>query len=203
MVNTAATSASDRILEAAKRVFLLKGMAGARMQDIADEAGMNKAMLHYYFRNKEKLFDVIFREASSQFFPRIQSILDSELSLEEKIRKFCSEYIDLCLKNPYLPLFLLNEVNSKPEGFIKKLWKNKDSPFSQFSKAIAAASPGLHIQPGQAAHIFINMLSMCIFPCIARPIWMAANDMDESQFMRFMEQRKTEVPRFIIASITK
>ena len=79
------TTTEGKILAAARKVFIAKGMAGARMQDIADEAGINKALLHYYFRSKEKLFETIFKELSLQFLPRINSLFESELSLFEKI----------------------------------------------------------------------------------------------------------------------
>src|SRR5271156_3051845 len=103
--------AEQRILAAAKKVFLLKGMDGARMQDIADEAGINKALLHYYFRSKEKLFEVIFREAMDQLFPRIIGILNADKPLFDKIESFCGEYVGMLLNNPYLPMFVMNEVN--------------------------------------------------------------------------------------------
>ena len=98
----------ERILISAKKVFLLKGMAGARMQDIADEAGINKAMLHYYFQNKEKLFEVIFQESLSMFFPKITGIINADESLFGKIENFCKVYIEQMQKNAYLPLFVLN-----------------------------------------------------------------------------------------------
>ena len=95
-------------------------MAGARMQDIADEAGINKAMLHYYFRSKEKLFEKIFTELSQHFFPRLVKIFESDESLFRKIELFVAEYIDQMRRTPYLPIFVLNEVNRQPETFIKK-----------------------------------------------------------------------------------
>src|SRR4249920_2351657 len=99
-------STEEKILSAAKKVFISRGMAGARMQDIADEAGINKAMLHYYFKNKEKLFEVIFMEAAAQLFPRINEIFFSDYSLFEKIERFCEEYMAVVMENPYLPLFV-------------------------------------------------------------------------------------------------
>ena len=113
-------STQAKILSAAKQVFLLKGMAGARMQDIADEAGINKALLHYYFRSKEKLFETIFSEALNQFFPKIAHIIESDITLFQKIESFCSEYITTMQQNAYLPLFVLNEVNKQPEYFKEK-----------------------------------------------------------------------------------
>src|SRR5690349_8196144 len=101
----------QKILEAAKKVFHQKGLAGARMQDIADEAGINKALLHYYFRNKDMLFEMIFKDAAANLFPKVASIISEDLPLFEKIRKFTKEYLEVVIQNPYLPLFVLNEIN--------------------------------------------------------------------------------------------
>src|SRR5436309_11093265 len=97
-------SAEEKIIAAARKVFLSKGMDGARMQDIADEAGINKALLHYYFRSKDKLFEHIFMEVVAAFLPRIFAILESEATLFEKIEQFCSEYIGQEIKTPYVPI---------------------------------------------------------------------------------------------------
>ncbi len=196
-------TAHERILIAAKKVFFLKGMAGARMQDIADEAGINKALLHYYFRNKEKLFELIFKEASNQFFPKIADIIDSDIPLFEKIESFCSEYIDMMQQNAYLPLFVLNEVNKQPHRFRERFWKNREFLFSKFVGQIEMEIKNRKIKPVSPAHLFINMISMCIFPFIAKPMMMMSSGMDELQFRDFMDQRKTEIPKFIIESIKR
>src|SRR5690348_15318513 len=114
-------STEDKILAAAKKIFLKKGMAGARMQDIADEAGINKAMLHYYFRSKDKLFEQIFTEVASHFLPKIIAILASERTVFEKIETFCTEYISQVMQTPYVPIFILNEINRQPQAFLKKV----------------------------------------------------------------------------------
>ncbi len=121
-------STEEKILAAAKKVFIAKGMAGARMQDIADEAGINKALLHYYFRSKEKLFEMIFMEAAQKLFPKINFIFESDVSLFEKIENFCEEYITIMSENPYLPLFVLNEISRDPEIFMKKIWGKHNIP---------------------------------------------------------------------------
>jgi len=196
-------SAQERILTAAKKVFLVKGMAGARMQDIADEAGINKALLHYYFRNKEKLFETIFKEASGQFFPKITDIIDSDIPLFQKIERFCREYINMMQQNAYLPLFVLNEVTKEPKRFKEKILKNRELPFSKFVVQIEAEIKKKKIKPVNPGQLFLNMISLCIFPFIAKPMWMLASGIDEIHFNFFMEQRKTEVPKLIIESIKK
>src|SRR3954468_17116383 len=105
-----------------------KGIDGARMQDIADKAGINKALLHYYFRSKEKLFEMIFIEEARKFMPKVTSIMVSELTLFEKVEKFVGEYIDTLLQNPLLPIFILNEIKQNPKKSHKKdLWQSTPS----------------------------------------------------------------------------
>jgi AcrR family transcriptional regulator len=178
-------------------------MAGARMQDIADEAGINKALLHYYFKSKEKLFEMIFKEASSAFFPKLTGIIESDQSLSEKIEHFCSAYIDMLLQNPFLPLFILNEAAKQPEHFRKKFWKNREQVFENFVTQLAADMQKKKIKSVNPAHLFMNMISMCIFPFIAKPMWMMSTGMSETGFNAFILERKKIIPKLINDSIKK
>ena len=98
----------EKIFEAATEVFIEKGMDGARMQDIATHAGINKALLHYYFRTKDQLFNVVFEMISRKILKKFAPVFDKNLTLEEKIRFFFREHITFLQKNPKLPAFLLN-----------------------------------------------------------------------------------------------
>lgn len=102
-------------------------MAGTRMQEIADEANINKAMLHYYFRNKQQLFEAVFMQAFQKLAPQLNLIFASEVSIFEKIRKFTSSYIDFIVTNPYLPAFIIYELNNNPE-FVIKFMSHEDKP---------------------------------------------------------------------------
>ncbi len=197
-------STEERILAAAKKIFVQKGMAGARMQDIADEAGINKAMLHYYFRNKEKLFEVIFMEAAAKLFPKINQIFSSDLPLFGKIENFCSEYIDVMIENPYLPLFVLNEINQDPAHFFEKLWVIKTRPDpSKFLAQIEKEVKKGTIKRVSPLNLLLNLISMSIFPFVGKPMIQLTLGLDELQFRLVMEQRKKEIPEFIINSIKK
>ncbi len=198
------TDTRNKILAAARNVFLVKGMAGARMQDIADEAGMNKALLHYYFSSKEKLFEVIFLEEAGKFFPRINMIFESSLPLVEKIEKFVVEYIDEVQQNPYLPMFILNQINQDSDKFLGKILGRRNQPnpehfLAQIEKEVKRGN----IRPVNPVQLLINILSMCIFPFIAKPMIRKKIGLDEQQFHLLMEQRKKEVPQFIINAIKK
>lgn len=194
----------EKILEAAKKVFVQQGMAGARMQDIADEAGINKALLHYYFRSKEQLFEVIFKEAAARLFPTINQIFTSDASLFEKIENFCEEYISVIIENPYLPLFVLNEINRDPRFFFSKVWTGKTRPqpeklIEQIEKEIKKGT----IKRISPLQLLMNLISMAVFPFVGKPMFMANLGLDELQFRAVMEQRKKEIPRFIIEAIKK
>lgn len=192
------------ILNAAKKVFVRKGMAGARMQDIADEAGINKALLHYYFRNKEKLFEMIFLEAAEKLFPRINAIFNADQPLFEKIESFCEEYISIVSENPYLPLFVLNEINQDPEYFLQKVWSGKSKPNpAKFLEQIEREVRKGTIKKISPVHLLMNLISMTIFPFVAKPMFQKNLGLDELQFRAVMEQRKKEIPKFIIDAIKK
>lgn len=194
----------EQILAAAKKVFVRDGMTGARMQDIADEAGINKALLHYYFKNKEKLFEVIFIEASNRLFPKINEIFTAELPLFEKIERFCEEYITLVMENPYLPLFVLNEIHRDPDYFLGKVWKGKSTPNPQkFLAQIEVERVKGTIKDIHPLHLLMNMLSMTIFPFVAKPMIQKNMGLDEAHFKVAMEQRKKEIPKFIMDAIRK
>lgn len=197
-------STEEKIIAAARKVFLSKGLAGARMQDIADEAGINKALLHYYFRSKETLFEMIFMEAAQKLFPKINFIFESNMPLFDKIEHFADEYITVMVENPYLPSFVLNEINQDPFSFFKKLNEKFGFPDpSLFLKQIEKEIKKGTIKRINPVQLLMNMLSLCIFPFMARPLFQLRMRVGEAQFREFMEQRKKEVPRFIIDSIKR
>lgn len=193
----------EKILLAAQKVFICKGMAGARMQDIADQAGINKALLHYYFKNKEQLFENIFRRLTEGFWQQITSLFESDTPLFEKIETFCLMYINKVIENPYIPLFVLYEMNQRPTGLVKKIFRNK--PFNpgkliqQIEKEVKAGT----IRPIPPAQLIMNMLSLCVLPFIGKPMFMTVMKMDEKSFNELMLERRKSVSEFIINSIKK
>lgn len=196
-------STEQKILAAAKEVFIEKGMDGARMQDIADRAGMNKALLHYYFRSKEKLFEMVFVEQAAEFLPKVGDIMLTDTPLFSKIEQFVDVYITKLMQNPYLPLFILNELNRQPHTFILKIWGEKRPPVQMFvAQVMEEARKGI-IKPIDPRQLIVNMVSMCIFPFAGKPMIQWVTKMSEDDFKEFMEQRKTEVAKFIIDSIRK
>lgn len=191
------------IFEAAKKVFIKYGFDGARMQQIADEAGINKALLHYYFRNKEHLFDAIFEVSFKKFLPNISMIMMSEQPFEDKIRLFVSHYIDTLLQNPHLPVFVLHELKRKPERIVDIIKSSGIKPEITAMMLQQEIDEG-KIMPIPLPHLIVNMLGMCLFPFIGRPILEGfIFNGDAKAYDHFLEERKTMVADFIINSIRK
>jgi len=193
----------DIILEAAKKIFIEYGFDGARMQQIADEAGINKALLHYYFRSKEHLFDYIFDETFKSFFPNILVIMMSELPFEQKIRSFVSHYIDTLIQNPHLPVFVLHELQRKPERILNIMKSSGIQPKITAHMLQREIDEG-KIMPIPMPHLIVNMIGMCIFPFIGRPILEGfIFNGNAKAFDHFLIERKVAVADFIINSIRK
>lgn len=195
--------AEQKILAAARQVFFDKGMDGARMQDIADKAGINKAMLHYYFRSKEKLFETIFTESFNNFFPKLASVLESGKPIFKKIEIICIEYINQMQSMPYLPIFILHEINRQPETFLKKIWTDSRPPAKAFFNMIESAITNKEIKPIHPLQLLMNIVSLCIFPFAAKPLLQQTTGISKKQFDLLMEERKKIVPQLIIQSIKK
>lgn len=194
-------STEKKILNAAKNIFQSKGMDGARMQQIADKAGINKAMLHYYYRNKQLLFEAVFKNAFSLLAPQLNAILNDDSSIEEKIRNFTSNYISFILKHPYLPNFIIHELNRNP-NFILKLQETGSFPnLDKFKKQVEIEVTKGILKPIKGEQLFIHILSLNIFPFVAAPLIKAFVNADNKVYKQLMNDRKTEVSDFIINAI--
>lgn len=194
----------DRIFEAATLVFEEKGMAGARMQNIADRAGINKALLHYYFRTKDHLFDAVFVKLAQKMFMKFAPIFEEDLSLEDKIRFFFREHITFLQKNPKLPGFILNEINHNPQR-IKKLMKNID--FRNIWLTILDHHKDelykYNITEETIPQIMTTIASLSVFPFAARGIFEVVFSNIGVDFDKYIEERKVFAAEFVIKAITK
>ena len=191
----------EQILTAAQHVFQTKGMDGARMQEIADKASINKAMLHYYYRNKRLLFEAVFKKAFSLLAPQLNAILNDDSSLEEKIKNFTHDYISFILKHPYLPNFIIQELNRNPK-FIEKIKNNVAFPdISRFKEQVNREVENGTIRPITAEQLFINIVSLNIFPFVGSPLIKAFTNVDDKAYKVIFEARKKEVSDFIINAI--
>ena len=158
----------ERIKAAARKVFHQKGYAGTRTRDIAEEAGINHAMLNYYFRSKEKLFQMVMVETMTLFFQGVSAILNDEsTSLEEKIERVVANYIDLLLEEPELPTFMFNEVRTNPEPFIVHTPIRETLQDSVLARQYAEAVAQGQVREPNLFHTILNVISLVIFPFIS------------------------------------
>jgi TetR/AcrR family transcriptional regulator len=199
----------SRILDAAHTVFLRRGTAGARMTEIAREAGVNHALLHYYFRSKQRLAEAVFRRAIGQFFPLMIGILGSDAPIEEKVRRVAIAQIDLLLANRFLPGYLLAELNHYPERASQLLGMMAGtSPsnvrtrlFGTLGEQLEEAARRGAIRRISPQEFVLNLVSMIVYPFAARPLVMAIMGLDDAAFDAMMERRKAELPVFFLAAL--
>lgn len=193
------------ILDAAMKVFTRRGFAGARMEEIAKEAAINRALLHYYFRDKETMFNLIFETRFKEFFSGIARILSSDLPLFEKIRQMISHEIDTLTKHPDIPRFVIMEVANQPERLIQygqKMGFNPRQLLTNFTQQVDNAIENKEIVSIDSRQLLMNVMSTCIYPFVAKPIIKTMMQMDEHSFASLMESRKKDLYDFIVKAIT-
>lgn len=179
----------EKIIEAARKVFMQKGYAATRTRDIAEEAGINLALLNYYFRSKEKLFQQVMTEKFQQLFSVVLPIINNDvLSLDEKIEILIAKYIDLLLENPDLPIFVLSEIRANPERFKEEVHVQKVLKDSSLIRQLREKRPD--VEPVQ---FIVSVLGMTIFPFVAKPILF----LDNSDFNALMEERKKLITKWV------
>ena len=204
MKKTKDISTEERIKAAARKVFHQKGFAGTRTRDIAEEAGINHAMLDYYFRSKEKLFVMVMMETMAQFFKGVNLMLNDEsTSLDEKIDLIVSNYVDLLLKEPELPTFILNEVRPNPQAFVEQNPIKEALTHSVLTRQYAEAVARGEITEPNLMQAILNVIGLVIFPFIAKPILTSIVNIPEEQYKALMLQRKTLIPQWIKAMLWK
>lgn len=206
MVKTRETDShtKEKIFMAASEIFEEKGYSGARMQEIADRAGINKALLHYYFATKDQLFMAVFQVLLQKMFEKIISIFAQDISFREKIRRFLDEHIEFLIKNPKLPLFLMNEISRNPalsEGLKETIQYGqlRDLIYEKHAKELK----GFGIKKNDMPQIMITIASMSVFPFAARDILslMVPSLDDNRKFNAFMRERKDFAADFVITAL--
>ncbi len=183
-------------------VFIEKGMDGARMQDIADHAGINKSLLHYYYRTKDHLFNAVFEMIAGQMFKKFAPVFDEKLSLEEKIKFFFREHITFMQKNPGLPAFLLNEINRNPARIkklirqidVNKLWLTLEAQHKDELKKY-------NITKQTIPQLMSTMAAISVFPFAARGILEGIFEKMDINFNDYIEERKVFAADFVIKAI--
>lgn len=190
-------STEEKIKKAALKLFTKKGFASTRTRDISEEAGINLALLNYYYRSKEKLFELVMTEILQNFFKGITMIFnDEETSLEEKVSIFVANYSILLKQQPDLPLFIFHELRLDPQRLATKMGVNILFK-SYFFKQLNLEMDKKRITRIHPLHYVINMIAMCVFPFIAAPLLKHIAGMDAKEFDTLVEERQKLVPKWM------
>src|ERR1700754_1631822 len=176
-------STEQKIKEAAQRVFISKGISAATTREIAEEAGINYALLHYYFRSKEKLFDVVAQEQVGLFFGGIYPIVNDETTnLEEKIKAIVTYYTKILLAEPGLILFVLSEMQNRPERIAAMMKANRGLTRAVIARQLREARPDM-----QPVQLLMSMLGVILFPFISRAIFQQSMEIDNNAFTKILK----------------
>lgn len=195
------TETEQKIFDAAHEVFVQRGLDGAKMQEIADRAGINKALLHYYFRSKEKLFETIARAILNRNVPVIRGIIESDLVLETKIERLIAQYIAVVSRNSYLPIFLISEMNKHPDRFFGSIFPQELPRPEVFVRQVNEAVAEGRIRAVDPRHLIVNIMSMCLMPFVAKPMLRVLLGMAPEEWDKFVRQRTREVTEFVFAAL--
>ena len=199
-ISVADQTTEEKIKSAARIIFQKKGYSGSRTRDIAEEAGINLALLNYYFRSKEKLFDLIMIESLQGFLQSITGVFNNEkTSLESKIETFVSNYIDLLIAQPDIPLFVLSELRTNPKKLVSKINLKQFLDKSFFIKQFQQGVKEGKIAPVAPLHFIMNLAGLVVFPFIGCPILKNIGDLNQEDFNELMLQRKALIPKWIKA----
>lgn len=192
----------DRLLDAAQTVFLRRGTAKARTQEIANEAGVNKALLHYYFGTKANLADAVFTRETRKLFPRIVGILTSpDLPLDEKVRQVVAEQIDFHSARPYLAPYLISEMHTEPDRMQRLFGNAGPVPIDVLEAQLAKESAAGRIRPIGAQQFVASLMGLLIFPFVARPVLEVLIGLDADRFPAFIDERKRTIADFFLAGL--
>jgi len=180
----------ELIKRTAKKVFFQKGFLDATTQEIADEAGVNRALIHYYFRSREQLLDTIIEESVREKKEKVRAILTSDFSFREKIGKYIDMMIDRGIEYPFMENFLINEMARKPDNLKVLCSIDKIKSSDLIKKDLEAEIARGKIVPITPQHFMINLSSMCAYPIIAKPIFQMVHGMSDSDYKKFLLDRK-------------
>jgi len=194
----------EKIFDAATDVFIEKGMDGARMKDIANHAGINKALLHYYYRTKDHLFNAVFEKIAGTMFSKFAPVFDTKLTLEDKIRFFFREHIAFLQNNPRLPAFLLNEFHRNPQR-IRKLIQNIDINrlWSTLEVQHREEMKRYNITKENIPQFMTTIASMSVFPFVAKPLISGLMEKMGYNFDQYIEERKEYAAEFVINALNR
>ncbi len=188
----------ELLMNAAKNIFFRKGNIHATTQDIADEAGVNRALIHYYFSSREQLYEMVLKDASREMSQRIQKAFAPGSSFREKMDTFLTIHINELLEYPFLENFIIAEFNRAGGNKMHLLSKEVAGIFMEnFVRELQEEMERGTIVRMSPEQFLINIVSLCSYPLIARPLLQQVFDLDDTAYLDFIKQRKDQIMRMI------
>ncbi len=178
------------IKETAKRVFFQKGLLNATTQQIADEAGVNRALIHYYFRSRNQLFKIVLEDAVNETRDKIDSIFNSDEPFKTKISKYLDVFIDRNAEFPYIQNFIITEIMQDPEKTKEYFSRKRNHIMKHIVPPLKKEIEKGNIKPVDPEHFIVNMMSMCSYPLIAKPFIQNMFSYDDKTYKKFLQERK-------------
>jgi TetR/AcrR family transcriptional regulator len=192
----------NRILDAANRVFIRKGTASGRTQEIADEAGVNKALVHYYFGTKAALADAIFARALGTLVPRIFGILaDPNRSIEQKVPAIVKEQIDFHTAHPYLAGYMIAELHAHPERIARMMTAHGRIPLDVLRRQLQEGARAGKLRRIAPEQFVASMMGLLLFPFAIRAALCELLGLDADRWQAFLEERRRMLPDFVMAGL--
>lgn len=191
------TETEEKIIGSAEKLFYQKGKTGTSMQNIADDAGINRTLLNYYFRSKDQLFEAVFRKALGSFVPNLAALLRTDITFLEYVPAMVEKIIDTMLENPQIPIFVLQELSSNPQRMPQMIREMGIDPANAVAKMEqdASVSPLGGMDPRQ---VILNLISLCIFPFAAKPVVLdILYQGDNEAYIEAMKERKVLLPQIM------
>lgn len=198
------TDVERKIIEAARDVFMLKGLEAASMSDIAKAAGVSRTSLHYYFRTKEKLFREIFRRLVDGFMPQLGKIVRGKASVREKVEKFVDSYIDLLASVPNLPHFIIDEIYRDPAGMVAQFLsvEGEHGNIAYALDLLEKHAKKYKVADFDAQHFCLSLYSQCVFPFVISPVLKSAIfDADPALYADFLKRLKKNITRTAVSRL--
>jgi AcrR family transcriptional regulator len=198
------TEVKNRILDAARGLFIDKGFRSTGIRDIAAASGTNVAMVNYYFRTKYDLFEIIFEETFGQLQKKVLTTLSSDLSFFELVETIICSYYDMLIEYPQIPVFIISEINLDPVRLSARLQsRDPHGVFLQMSTRIREEEEKGTIRPTSPVDFLLNLLSLCIFPFVFKNLGTNLSGVSEQEYSQMLEKHKDYVIQFVINAVKK
>lgn len=190
-----ALSKEEQIKATAKEIFFYKGNLHATTQEIADEAGVNRSLINYYFRSRDQLFKTVYNEAVETMRSQLDNVIYAPIPFEQKLASLIEVYMTEIVKYPYKESFLITEMCSK--NFLLKERKKSPSLITFLEEIKLEMEKGT-INKTDPLHFIINLFSLMAYPVIMAPLYRKLFDLNKEKFEHLLSERKALILKIML-----